>query len=245
MPRIEGETYFDNFGQTGYEEFRDWTPTYYRSIKEADVGLRFAGGLKDRMAEALEELCRNQFAKSMGEYMLGRMEKFFHMEGNGDKSLSERRRLLSIALSGTGKMCRERIADIVRRYTGREAAFSFPGSVFFIHVDLDSESRFYSPETLEKELKAKLPAHLAHSLIYALAFVIDAAGAFSMPDISFRYEMDAGAEAHAAVRLSFGLEEGAELAGKMYTSSGGLHFYNGELSYDGTVSYGTTTEEDL
>ena len=36
MSQIDGETYFNNFGQSGYDELKEWTPAYYQKIKEAD-----------------------------------------------------------------------------------------------------------------------------------------------------------------------------------------------------------------
>ena len=43
MSQIDGETYFNNFGQSGYDELKEWTPSYYQKIKEADANLQFAG----------------------------------------------------------------------------------------------------------------------------------------------------------------------------------------------------------
>ena len=42
MSQIDGETYFNNFGQSGYDELKEWTPAYYQKIKEADANLQFA-----------------------------------------------------------------------------------------------------------------------------------------------------------------------------------------------------------
>ena len=130
MSLIDGETYFNNFGQTGYEEIRDWTPAYYRNILEADANMYFAGWLKDVMAESLEKWCRNQFAAGMDEYTLGRMERFFYMKENATLDIEERRRLLGIAMAGTGKISTEKIAAWVKTYTGADCTFEFLHRLF-------------------------------------------------------------------------------------------------------------------
>ena len=102
MPRLDGETYFDNFSQTGYEELSGWTPTFYRDIKEADANLRFAGATKDLIAQAIEEWCENMFIDTMGEEALSRMEAFYYMSENSSRPIAERRRLLKAAQLGSG-----------------------------------------------------------------------------------------------------------------------------------------------
>ena len=49
MSQIDGETYFNNFGQSGYDELKEWTPSYYQKIKEADANLQFAGKTIDQI----------------------------------------------------------------------------------------------------------------------------------------------------------------------------------------------------
>lgn len=175
MPRLEGETYFNNFGQNGYDELKDWTPRYYQDIKEADVNLRFAGKTKDLMAEALENFCRNQFAKTMDEEELTRMEAYFYMEENGALDIEERRRLLAMAMSGTGKINTKKIADYVRTYTGAESTFFFMHKLY-IYIHLDQNSRIGSPEKLRQELRGKMPAHIAYVTNYHTELLIDERG---------------------------------------------------------------------
>lgn len=175
MPRLEGETYFNNFGQSGYDELKDWTPRYYQDIKEADTNLRFAGKTKDLMAAALEDFCRNQFAKTMDEEELTRMEAYFYMEENGSLDIEERRRLLAIAMSGTGKINTKKIADIVRTYTGAESTFYFMHKLY-IYIHLDQNSRIGSPDKLRQELRGKMPAHIAYVTNYHTELFIDERG---------------------------------------------------------------------
>lgn len=172
MSRANGETYFNNFGQTGYEELRDWTPAYYRDILETDANLRFAGSLKDLMAESLEEWCQNQFAAQMNEETLSRMEKFFYMEDNASLDIDERRRLLAIAMAGTGKMNTTKIADYVKTYTGAECDFEFLHRLY-IYVHLGENDRVGDVETLMEKLGQKIPAHLAFTAQFQTDFIFD------------------------------------------------------------------------
>lgn len=172
MSLIDGETYFNNFGQTGYEEIRDWTPAYYRNILEADANMYFAGWLKDVMAESLEKWCRNQFAAGMDEYTLGRMERFFYMEENATLDIEERRRLLGIAMAGTGKISTEKIAAWVKTYTGADCTFEFLHRLF-IHINLGENDRVGDVETLMDKLESKIPAHIKFITEFATDLVFD------------------------------------------------------------------------
>lgn len=165
MPRLEGDTYFNNFEQGGYEEIKAWTPRYYQNIKEADANMQFAGSTIDLMAESLEKFCGNLFTKTMGEEALSRMEKFFYMKQNGLLDIDERRRLLAIAMAGSGKVSTTKIAELIRTYTGAEASFTFLHRLYiFIHVGEDN--RIGSVETLKAALGAKIPAHVAYTTDY-------------------------------------------------------------------------------
>lgn len=171
MPRVDGETYFPNFEQTGYEELRDWTPAYYRDIKEADANLRFAGSTNDIMAESLERFCRNLFAKTMDAEELSRMEAFFYMTGNASKDIEERRRLLAIAMAGSGKISTSKIADMIRAYTGAESSFIFQNALH-IYIHIGEDDRIGSSGTLMKEIGAKMPAHVAYVTNYSVEMAV-------------------------------------------------------------------------
>lgn len=172
MPAADENTYFNNFLQTGYEELGSWTPPYYQSIKEADANLRFAGSTVDQIAGSLEKFCRNMFAKTMDEETLARMEEFFYMPQNATLDIDERRRLLGIAMSGTGKMSTEKIADIIRTYTGAESSFVFMHNLM-IYIHITEDDRLGSVDTLKKELGAKMPAHIHYITNYRTELSID------------------------------------------------------------------------
>lgn len=165
MSLRNGETYFNNFLMPGYDELKEWTPTFYQEILEADALMRFAGKTKDLMADSLEEWCKNQFAAGMEDEALSRMEAFFYMDENSELDIDERRRLLAMAMAGTGKMNTGKIADYVRTYTGSECIISFIHKLN-IFIELESDGRVGDVQTLLDTLRQKIPAHLAFVIEY-------------------------------------------------------------------------------
>lgn len=172
MPRLEGETYFNNFLQTGYDELRSWTPRYYQGIREADANMQFAGSTIDLMADSLEKFCKNLFAKTMDEEELARMEKYFYIEKNSKLDISERRRLLAIAMAGSGKISTTKIADLIRTYTGAESSFTFLQRLY-ICIHLGEDYRLGSMEMLKEALGTQMPAHIAYMINYRTELVIN------------------------------------------------------------------------
>ncbi|MCR5824797.1 MAG: YmfQ family protein [Lachnospiraceae bacterium] len=171
MPQISGETYFNNFGQTGYEEMADWTPEYYQNIKEANANLQFAGSTIDLMAESLEQWCLNMFIDTMDEEALSRMEAFYYLEENASRSISERRRLLKAAQLGSGRVTRDRIGRIVESYTGIYPDFEFLHT-FKIKAGFDEDYTLVARD-LTRVLRQQMPAHIAYLLIFTIEMMMD------------------------------------------------------------------------
>lgn len=157
MPQVDGETYFNNFGQTGYDELKEWTPAYYRNIKEADANLRFAGTTIDKMAQALEEWCANMFIDTMSEDMLSRMEKFYYLDNSG-RTPDERRRLLKAAQIGSGKVDADRIKRIIKVYAGVDCEIEF---LHELNITLHAGNRIISFTDFTDIIGRQIPAHLA------------------------------------------------------------------------------------
>lgn len=156
MPQIEGETYFNNFEQTGYDELKYWTPTYYQSIKEADANLRFAGRTIDQMAQALEDWCANMFIETMSEEVLARMEAFYYLDNSG-RTLDERRRLLKAAQIGSGKMDIDRIKRIIKVYANTDCTVEF---IHELNILLDAGDKMVNFTDFTTILGKQLPAHI-------------------------------------------------------------------------------------
>ena len=157
MPRVEGDTYFNNFVQNGYEELKGWTPRYYQGIKEADANLQFAGKTIDIMALALEDWCLNMFIDTMNESTLSRWEAFYYLD-NSSRTLEERRRLLKAAQLGSGKMSVDRIKRIIMVYAGVDCTVDF---VHELVITLDAGDVLVNFTDFTSILGRQLPAHLA------------------------------------------------------------------------------------
>lgn len=165
LPQIEGETYFNNFESTGYDELKEWTPTYYQKIKEADANLQFAGKTVDQMAQALEVWCKNMFIDTMSEEMLSRMEIFYHL-GNSDRTLEERRRLLKAAQIGSGKVNIDRIRRIIKVYAEVECEIEFINEM---NITLHSGNKIIQFTDFTDLIGRQLPAHLTWHVHQAMS----------------------------------------------------------------------------
>jgi len=165
VTRTEGETYFNNFQQTGYEEMKAWTPSYYQEIKEADANLRFAGKTVGLMAQALEDWCLNQFIDTMDEEAVSRMETFYYMEQNASRPMRDRKRLLKAAQLGSGKIDRDRIGRMVEQYIGIYPTFDFHTAKFEINVEAADDFTLI-PNDLMNFLRKNMPAHIDFVLIF-------------------------------------------------------------------------------
>ncbi len=165
MPQVEGETYFNNFEQTGYEELKEWSPEYYQKILESDANLRFAGAVRDQMAQSLEDWCLNMFIDTMSEEMIDRMEKFFYID-NSDKSLDERRKLLKTAQMGSGRMSSDRIKSLVMAYAGVDCSLDF---VHELIISMDEGESAMDLVSLISTLARLIPAHLKWHIWHNMA----------------------------------------------------------------------------
>ena len=164
MPQIDGETYFNNFVQTGYDELKEWTPAYYQTIKEADANLQFAGKTIDKMAQALEDWCANMFIDTMSEDMLSRMESFYHLDNSG-RDLEERRRLLKSAQIGSGKLDIDRIRRIINVYAGVDCEFEFLHELI---ITLHAGNKIIDFTDFTDIIGKQIPAHLSWHVIQAM-----------------------------------------------------------------------------
>lgn len=157
MSQIDGETYFNNFGQTGYDELKEWTPAYYQNIREADANLRFAGRTVDQMAQALEEWCANMFIDTMSEDMLSRMEAFYYLDNSG-RTMDERRQLLKAAQIGSGKVDVDRIKRIIKVYAGVDCEIEF---LHELNITLHAGNKIVSFTDFTDIIGRQIPAHLS------------------------------------------------------------------------------------
>lgn len=157
MPQTDGETYFNNFGRTGYDELKEWTPAYYQNIREADANLRFAGRTVDQMAQALEEWCANMFIDTMSEDMLSRMEAFYYLDNSG-RTMDERRRLLKAAQIGSGKVDVDRIKRIIKVYAGVDCEIEF---LHELNITLHAGNKIVSFTDFTDIIGRQIPAHLS------------------------------------------------------------------------------------
>lgn len=159
MSHLDGQPYFDNFGESGYEQISSWSPKYYQDLLESDTLMKFAGKITDLEAESLEQWCQNMFIVTMGEEMLTRMEQFFHLEANSTRDIEDRRIRLLLAIRGSGKVSKEMIRSLAVTYTGQDCEVAFPASELIITLDTSGTNGLYISDFMDV-LNKKLPAHI-------------------------------------------------------------------------------------
>lgn len=159
MPRVKGDTYFNNFEQSGYDELRGWTPSYYQGIKEADANLRFAGDTVDMMAKSLEDFCLNMFIDTMGPEAITRMEAFYKIVKDETIPLEERRRKVNLARNGGHKLSGSLLRTMVTQYTGCEDPKISFDNLLRIMAMLEDDFTADTKE-LVAQIQKMLPAHI-------------------------------------------------------------------------------------
>lgn len=152
----QNSTYFVN-EQSGYDELKSWTPTYWQGIKEADANLQFAGKTIDYMADALETWCKNMFIDTMDTEMLARMERFYYLDGTG-RTIEERRTILKATQSGSGRMNTARVKKIIEAYTGNDCEISF-ADIYRVFVIVNGTTR-KQRDDMRDSMYRQMPAHI-------------------------------------------------------------------------------------
>ena len=244
MPRLNGETYFDNFSQTGYEELSGWTPTFYRDIKESDANLRFAGATKDLIAQAIEEWCENMFIDTMGEEALSRMEAFYYMSENSSRPIAERRRLLKAAQLGSGKIDRDRITRIVESYTGLSPSFEFIHK-FNIIMSVPDEFSVLVGD-LYKTLKKNMPAHIDFALVLGIYVEFFYSEAIDFPQIALKTKFEEPEVIETVIGIAAELEE-SEAVGQISIAhhTHDCHFLDGTDALNGTYNLDSIYRKEI
>ena len=244
MPRLDGETYFNNFTETGYEELSGWTPNFYRDIKEADAILRFAGATKDQMALSLEDWCANMFIDTMGEEALSRMEAFYYMSENSSRPTEERRRLLKAAQLGSGKIDRDRIRRIVESYTGITPTFEFLHKFNIIMTVPDEFSILVGD--LYKTLKKNMPAHIDFALVLGIYVEFFYSETIEFPQIALGLKFEEPEAIKTVINLAGELEE-SEAVGQISIAhhTHDCHFLDGADTLNGTYSLDSIYRKEI
>lgn len=151
---------FNNQQTSGYSEIVSYGPKWWTEYREMNAVYRFAGWTLDLMALWLEKLVLNQFPAYADEESIALFEKILHIEPLLGESLEERRKTVSLAFGGGGKLRASDIKSMIRTYSGCDSDVRWENGVLHVRIILDDETEFY-PAKIIALINRKLPAHIA------------------------------------------------------------------------------------
>jgi hypothetical protein len=155
---------FYNRQRSGFEELTSYQPLWWADILEMKANNKFAGLTLDRMADALEQLVKNQFFDSCSESMLTRIELWLGITGASEMELNERRNLVKATWIGNQKISRSSIQSLVYAYCGCSSEVHFTHSISIIANISEATSTIHIGNLI-KTLETKIPAHISWECI--------------------------------------------------------------------------------
>lgn len=154
---------FCNCMQPNYDQIVSYGPKWWTEYREMDANYRFAGWTLDLMAYWLEKIIQNQFPAIADENTIRILERILGIEYDPDATLEERRKIVAIYYSGTGKLSKSVIQSTVKFYTGCDCDIFWDGTVFRIDVLGEKGPQFINDKIL-KFIRRRMPAHISYSV---------------------------------------------------------------------------------
>ena len=117
----------------------------------------------NELLEKIEDIKSNMFLDTATWY-LDMLEKELKLEYSEDKSISERKDIISAKWRGAGKLTLELLQDTVRAYTDNTVNVKFNGVII-----IDFSSKIGKPKdvkSLMKSIEEVIPAHLGVEYIF-------------------------------------------------------------------------------
>lgn len=151
---------FYNRKRSGYDELKSYQPLWWAQILEMRANNKFAGYTIEKMADALEQLVKEQFFDTCTEKMLERIEIWLGISGASEMTLSERRNLVKATWIGNQKVSRSSIQALVYAYCGCSSEVHFTHEISISANVSEAESAIYIGN-LEKILSSQIPAHIS------------------------------------------------------------------------------------
>lgn len=158
---------FNNMSQPNYERILSYGPKWLAEYREMDANYRFSGWTLDLSAFFLERIIENLFPETADEPTILMFERIMNIEYDEPNiTLDERRRTVAAYYYGIGKLNRTSILNMAKKYTGRDCALKWRGSLLVIYTtdDLENEEELkFEYSRLAKILNRRMPAHLGFS----------------------------------------------------------------------------------
>lgn len=154
---------FYNDDRSGYDEIVSYGPRWWTEYREMDAIYRFAGWTLDLMAYWMDRLVNNQFPLTADEATIRLYEIMLGIDPDPESSLDERRRMVLLYYSGTGKLSKSVIQSLIKSYTGCDSDVSWDGLTFRIAI-LGEDGPQYINDKLLQLFRRRMPAHISYSV---------------------------------------------------------------------------------
>jgi hypothetical protein len=155
---------FFNRERSGYEELKSYQPLWWSQILEMRANNAFAGYTLEQMADALEQMVKDQFFDTCSEYMLERVELWMGLTGYGAMTIEERRNLVKASWIGNQKVNRSSIQALVMAYCGCSSEVHFTNEVV-ISANITESTSYIYLGNLKNVLSRQIPAHISWDVI--------------------------------------------------------------------------------
>lgn len=154
---------FFNDQRPGYEEIVSYGPMWWTEYLEMDAVYKFAGWTLDLMAWFLEKIVGNQFPGTADEEGLAIFENILGIQPEAGSSLEERRKIVLLYYSGTGKLSGSVIQNLIRSYMGCDSDILWDGQIFEIKI-LGEDGPQQLNEGFLEVIRRRMPAHIAYGI---------------------------------------------------------------------------------
>lgn len=149
------------------EHMLNYYPEIIKGIREFQALIKSQSLEVEQMHKELTQMLANAYVTTADEATLVKWEKLLEItpdeQGEYDLQtwLSDRRDTILARLYKVEKLNTKSIADIVKIFTGGETESYFKDGIIHVTIYPGKENKMYKFDTVERELRKKIPAHLA------------------------------------------------------------------------------------
>ena len=144
------------------QQMLDYYPEVIKAIREFQALMLTESLQVEEMHEKLAQLLANAYVTDCDESALAKWEKSLDIVPSADDTESDRRERILARLYETPKLNTNSINEIVKIFTGADAATTsyLQGGAIVVKISPPKGNKEYKFENVEKELRKKIPAHL-------------------------------------------------------------------------------------
>ena len=154
---------FYNSERSGYEEIVSYGPEWWTQYREMDAVYKFAGWTLDLMAHFLDRTVNNQFPALADEKTIRIFEGILNIDYDPESSLDDRRRMVLLYYSGTGKLSKSEIQSLVALHMGCESEVSWEDDALKINIVGQEGPRLLNVKVLSI-VRRRMPAHIPYAV---------------------------------------------------------------------------------